>query len=159
MESVRSKSSELAAATETTYGNGNGKSNNLALVGGVVGGVLGAAALGLLGFLFWRRKGGSPAPPSPAQQSFFGQQPSSQPITPASPTFSTNTSYLGGLPVTYTPQPVWHPQQSTVLAPQGGTSSPIGGQTSAASQQSASPPPGRPGSAPAVHNFNPPVIV
>ena len=72
-------------------------------------------------------------PPSlPAGQQ--SHQPSSQPITLASPTlsptFSTNTSYLGGPPVTYAAQAGWHPQQSAV--PQG-TGSPTAGQTSAAS--------------------------
>ena len=156
LESVRSQSSSMA--TEAPYGTGN--SNNVALVGGVVGGVLGAIVLGLFGILLWRRKRSSPAPSSAGQQSFFGQQPSSQPITPASPTFSTNTSYYGGPPVTYAPQPGWRPQQSTVLALQGGASPPPGGQTSSASQRSASSPPGSTRNTLPVYTFNnPPVIV
>ena len=128
LESVRSQSSSMA--TEAPYGTGN--SNNVALIGGVVGGVVGVIVLGLFGIFWWKHKRGSPVPPSATQQSFFGKQPSSQPITPASATFSTNTSYLSGPPVTYAPQPGWHLQQPTV--PQGARA---GGQPSAASQQSA----------------------
>ena len=124
--------------TATTDDSSNGKgNNNVAVVGGAVGGVLGAAVIGLVGLLLWRRNRGGPPSPPAGQQPFLGQQPSSQPITPASPTFSTNTSYLGGPPITYAAQAGWQTQQSIV--PQG-AGSPTAGQTSVASQQSASPP-------------------
>ena len=147
--SVRSKSIEseasvaifgdstttTAATTENSNVNNNSNSNgNVALVGGAVGGALGATLLGLIGLLLWRRKRGTPDPPPASQRPFFGQQPSSQPITPASPTFSTNTGYLGGPPVTQSAQYGWAFQQSLSSV------SPAVGQTSAASYQSASPP-------------------
>ena len=95
---------ELPANTGDT-GNGNGNnSNNVALVGGVVGGVLGATLLGLISFLLWRRTKRVP-PPSSAGQQPFVQQPSPQPITPASPTFSTNSNYVGNSPFAYAAQP------------------------------------------------------
>jgi len=162
--SVRSKSIESAASvasvegkqyttprlddspTATVYGNDNDNSNsnsnsnsNVALVGGVVGGVLGATVLGLIGFLLWKRTKGAPASPPAGQQPFFGQPPSSQPITPASPTFSAHSHYFGGLPVTYAAQPGWNPQQLSALALPG-ADSPTAGQPSTTSQQSAPPP-------------------
>ena len=127
-------STTTATSNDNSNGNGN---NNTALVGGAVGGVLGATVIGLVGILLWRRNKGRPGSPPAGQQPFFGQQPSSQPITPASPAFSTNTGYLGGPPVTYATQPGWHPQQSIVSQ---GAGSPAADQTSAASEQSASPP-------------------
>ena len=133
LESVISQLSSMAAATQTAYGNSNKK---VALVGGAVGGVLGVTVLALLSIILWKRKKGSPIPPSATQQSFLGQQPSSQPITPASPSFSTNPSYFGGPPVTHAAQAGSHSPQPTMPY---GTGSPVAGQTSAASQQSAPP--------------------
>jgi len=122
----------VVAASDT----GNDNSNNkVALVGGVVGAVLGATVLGLIGLLLWRRKrGGAPAPLPTSQQPLFGQQPSSQPITPASMTFSANIS---GPSVTRAAQSRVHPQQPLrlVLPP---TNPPTAGQPGTASQQSAS---------------------
>jgi hypothetical protein len=132
--SVRSKSSESAASTGTTYGKGN---SNAALVGGAVGGALGAIMLGLIGVILWRRKRNAPAS-STVRQPFFSQQPSSQPITPTSPAFSTNSNYIGGPPVTHAAQPGWYPQQPAPLTLSEGASA--AGQTSTASQQSASTP-------------------
>jgi len=106
----------------------------MALVGGAVGGVLGATLLGVIGVLLWRRKRGMPAPPPAGQRPFFDQKPPFQPITPASPTFSTNTGYLDGHPVTHSAQYGWGFQQSPSSAP------PAVGQTSTVSHQSASPP-------------------
>ena len=126
----------LHIATESDAGNGNSNSsNNVALVGGVVGAVLGVTVLGLIGLLLWRRKRkGTSAPLPDRQQPFFSQHLSSQPITPASMTFSANSN---GPPVTHAAQPRSHPQQSLHLAlPRSG--SPTGGQTSTASQRSAS---------------------
>jgi hypothetical protein len=137
LERVSSKSSESAASTGITYGNGNGNSNT-AVVGGAVGGALGAIVLGLIGVLLWRRKRGTSAS-SAGQQPFVSQQPSSQPITPASLTFSLNSNYIGGPPVTHAPQPGWHPQHLAPLTLSEGV--PAAGQTSTASQQSASTPP------------------
>lgn len=131
--SVRSQSSESATSTGTTYGNGNG---NGPLVGGVVGGAIGVIVLGLIGVLLWRRKG--PYASIPSQQPFIGQQPSSQPITPASQIFPVNLNYIGGPPVTYATQPGRHPQQVAPLTLLEGAST--AGQTSTASQQPASTP-------------------
>ena len=130
VESVRSKSSEAAQATQNA-GDG-GRNSNAALVGGVVGGVLGAAVLGLIGILVWRRNRAAsnpppvipPSAPSSAQRPFFSQQPSSQPITPASQTFSMNSTRNGAPPVTYAPQAAWNPQQPapvTIPAAAGST--------------------------------------
>ena len=112
----------------------------MALVGGVVGGVLGAALLGLIVFFFLRRTK-RVAPSSPAgQRPFVVQQPSTQFITAASPTFSTDSNYLGGPPVTHAAQPRFHSQQSSLLALPG-TTSLAAGRDSIISQQSGSPPP------------------
>ena len=125
----------IATESDTGNSNNNNNNNNVALVGGVVGAVLGTAVLGLVGLLLWRRKRNGASAPLPARrQPFFGQQLSSQPITPASMTFSANSN---GPPVTHAAQPRSHPQQSLHLAlPRSG--SPTGGQTSTASQRSAS---------------------
>ena len=126
--------------SDTSTSNINTNTNtNVALVGGAVGGVLGATVLGLVGILLWRRKKGAPASPPAGQQPFTGQHPSSQPVTPASPTFSTNTSYLGGPPVTSAAQAGWHPQQSNTFGLVEGPSSSAAGRSGTASPQSASP--------------------
>jgi hypothetical protein len=159
LESVRSKSiasdasvatfggsptttATITAATSDT-GNGNGNSNsnsngNVALVGGAVGGVLGATVLGLIGVLLWRRTRGTPASPPAGQQLLVGGQTFSQPNTSASMTFSTNSNYIGGPPVTHAPQPGWNPQRSSLLAPSG-AGPPAAAQASSASLQSAPP--------------------
>jgi len=127
----------IAADVDTGNGNGNGN-NNTALVGGVVGAVLGATVLGLIGLLLWRRRRRGASAPLPARQEpFFVQQLSSQPISPASMTFSANSN---GPPVTHAAQPGSHPQQSLHLAlPPAGPST--AGQPSTASLRSASPEP------------------
>ena len=112
-----SRSSASVAATQ--YANSSG-GTNVALVGGAVGGALGAVVLILVGVLLWRRQ--RKAPPSAGQQPYYGA-PSSQPITPASQTFSSNSNYHGSPPVTSAPQPGWNPQLSPVTQ-QGGTGSP-----------------------------------
>jgi len=118
LASVAAESSRSAAATE--YANGSG-STNVALIGGAVGGALGAGVLVLVGVLLWRRKRGAPARSTTGQQPFFGPSPSS-PITPTSQTFSANSNYHGGPPVTSAPQPGWNPQLSPVTQ-QGGPGS------------------------------------
>jgi hypothetical protein len=128
----------IAATSDTGNGNSN---NNVALVGGVVGGVLGAAVLGLIGLLLWRRNKSTPPTLLAGQQSFIGQQPSSQPITPASMTFSTNSHYVSGPLVTHAAQPRSHPPQLSHLALPAAIS-PTAGQPSTASQESASSSPG-----------------
>ena len=143
MESVRSKSSESVAATQNVYGNGGG-SSNAALVGGVVGGVLGAAVLSLFGIFLWRRNRAVPtapsvAPsvaPSSAQRPFFGQQPSSLPITPASQTFSMSSNHTGVPPVTYAPQVAWPPQQLAPVTLPEAAGPHTAGRSAPASQQS-----------------------
>jgi len=107
-----------------------------------VGGALVAIVLLLIGVLLcWRkllnrRKGGVPLT---GRRPFFSQQPSSQPITPTSLTFPTNSNYIDGTPVTYATQSGWYPQQTTPLTLSGGASAAM--QTSAAPQQSDSAPP------------------
>ena len=136
LESVRSKSSESATATQTVYGNGGG-SSNASLVGGVVGGVLGAAVIGLLGILLWRRNRAAPtapsvpssAAPSSTHRPFFGQQPSSLPITPASQTFLMSSDHTGVPTVTNASQAAWYPQQLAPVTLQGATGSPTGSPT------------------------------
>ena len=127
LESARSKSSESTASTETTYSNGSG---NATLVGGAVGGALGALVLILIG-VFWCRH--SRGPPLTGQRPLVSHQPSSQPITPASHTFPTNSNYIGGPPVTNASQPGCHPQQLAPFTLSGGATA--AGQTSLASQQ------------------------
>jgi hypothetical protein len=107
-------------ATTTVAYYSNDKPDTAPIVGGVVGGVLGAAVLGLICVLLWRRKNGAPPSPSTGQQLVFGQQHSSQPVTPASAAFSTNTNYIGGPPVTYAAQSGWQQDRLTPLAlPEG----------------------------------------
>ena len=130
--SARPKSSESTAVTGTANsdGNSNGNSNgNASLVGGVVGGVLSAIVLFLIILLYWRNR----RPPPIGRRPFIGQQPSSQPITPASLTFSMNSNDIGGFPVTNAAQPGWRPQQLGPLTLSGGPHA--AGQTSTASQQ------------------------
>ena len=136
--SVASDHSRTSNDTSTSNTNTN-TNTNVALVGGAVGGVLGATVLGLVGILLWRRKKRAPASPPAGQKPFTGQHPSSQAVTPPSATFSTNTSYLGGPPVTYAAQAGWNPQQSSTFGLVGGPSSSAAGRTSTASPQSASP--------------------
>ena len=151
--SILSKSSESEASAKhktptiedfpentSGIGGGNGNNNNVALVGGVVGGVLGSALLGLIVFFLMRRCKRVAPPSSAGQRPFVVQQPSSQFITPASPTFSTNSNYLGGPPVAHAVQSRFQSQQSSLLALPGATS-PTAGRASIASQQSGSPPP------------------
>ena len=130
--SAHSQSSESVAGTGTTDGNGN-SNGNAPLVGGVVGGVLGAIVLVLIGILLGRRK--RRATPIGVQP-FTSQQPSSQPITPASLTFSMNSNDVGGSPVTNAALQGWHPRQLGPLTLSGGA--PSAGQISPASQQFAS---------------------
>ena len=126
--SARPKSSESAASTGNTNSNGNG-SGNAPLVGGVVGGVLGAVVLVLIVLLYRRNRG---APPI-GRRPFISQQPSSQPITPASLTFPMNSNDIGGSLVPNAAQSGWRPQQLGPLTLSGGP--PAAGQTSIASQQ------------------------
>lgn len=135
--SAHSQSSESVAGTGTTDGNGNGN-GNAPLVGGVVVGVLGAIVLVLIGILLVRRRRRAR---SIGRQPFTSQQPSSQPITPASLTFSMNSNDIGGSPVINTAQHGWHPQQLGPLTLSGGA--PVAGQISATSQQFASTRPSR----------------
>ena len=130
--SARSKSSESATSTGTTYSNGSG---NATLVGGAVGGVLGAIALVLIGVFLCRRNRGARLT---GRRPLFNQQPSSQPTTPASLTFPTNSNYIGGPPVTNTAQPEWHPPQFTPFTLSGGSTATD--QISPALQQYASTP-------------------
>lgn len=147
VKSVLSKSSESVAATQNVPGGGGGN-NNAVLVGGVIGGVLGAAALVLVGVLLWKRNRPAPTPPpaapssvpSSAQRPFFGQQPSSLPVTPNSQTFSMNSNYTGVPPVTYAPQAAWNSQQTTPVTLPGAAGPPDPRQSGLASQQSSSPP-------------------
>jgi hypothetical protein len=118
-------------------GGNNDKSNsnnNVALVGGAVGGVLGATVLGLIGLFLWRRTRGAPTSPPAGQQPFYGQQSSPQPVTPTSPTFSANSNYIGGPPVTFATPPGWNPQRSSLLA-QSGAGASATDQASTRSQQ------------------------
>jgi len=134
----RSRSLSSAEHSRSIYSNSNSNGdNNVALVGGVVGGVLGAAVICLVGIILLKRKRGAAASSSAGQQPFHGQQSSSQPITPASPTFSTNSNYISTPPVTYAAYPGWYPQQPPVLMMPEGAGPPVAGQTSTASQQSA----------------------
>jgi len=112
---------------------------NVALVGGAVGGALGATLLGLIGVLLWRRKRRTPASSPDIQRPFFGQQLSSQPITPASPTFSTDTGYPSGPPVTHAAQYGWRFQQPLSSVLSEGAGAPVVGRMSTASNQSALP--------------------
>jgi hypothetical protein len=108
--------------TDNISGIGSGKSNrnnNVALVGGAVGGVLGATVLGLIGLFLWRRTRGAPASLPAGQQPFYGQQSSPQPVTPTSPTFSANSNSIVGPPVTFATPPGWNPQRSSLLALSG----------------------------------------
>ena len=134
LESARSTSSESVASTGTTYSSG---SSNATLVGGAVGGALGALALVLIGVVvvLYRRN----RAPTTGRRPLFSQQPSSQPITPASQTFPKDSNYLGGPPVTDAAQPGWGPQQFAPFTLSGGAS--VAGQTSLASQQYGSTPP------------------
>ena len=109
-------------------GNGNGNNNNtVALVGGVVGGCLGVAVLGLIGILLLRRRAA----------------PASQPINRATSTlaFSTDSNHKGGPPVTYAAQPGWHPQQPSRLSLPPGAGPPAAGHFNISSRQSGAPPP------------------
>ena len=111
-------------------------------MGGAVGGALGAVVIVLIVILVWRHKKGARTPPS------AGQQPSPQPVTP---TFSTNSNYTGGPPLTYAAPAVWHPQQPAVFTPPQDVGSSVSGQTSPPSRQSAPSPYGRPNT---IHQAN-----
>ena len=128
-----SRSLESAASTGTTYSSGSG---NATLVGGAVGGALGALVLVLIGVFLCRRNRGAP---NTGQKPLFSQQPSSQPITPTSQTFPTDSNYTGGPPVNNAAQPGWGPQQFAPLTLSGGVAA--AGQTSLASQKLDSTPP------------------
>lgn len=134
---ARPKSSESTASTGTTNGNGNSNGNsngNGPLVGGTVaGGIVMIVLVLIIGVFLYRRNRG--APPIP-RRPFISQQPSSQPITPASLTFSMNSNDIGGCPVTNTAQPGWNAQQITPFTLFGGP--PAAGQPSTAPQQYAS---------------------
>ena len=132
LASARSKSSESATSTGTTYSNGSG---NATLVGGAVGGVVGAIALVSIGIILCRRNKKARLI---GQRPLFSQQSSSQPITPASLTFPTNSDYIGGPPVTNAAQPGWHPPLFTPFTLSGGATAT--GQTSPALQQYGSAP-------------------
>lgn len=125
-----SRSLESAASTGTTYSNGSGKAT---LVGGVVGGVLGVLSLVLVGVVLYRRNRRASLT---SQRPSLSQQPSSQPITPPSLIFPTNSNHIGGHPVTNAAQPGCHPRQLAPVTLSGGATT--AGQTSFASQQFAS---------------------
>jgi len=133
-----STSSEIAE-TGTTSTNGNG---NAAVVGGAVGGALGVVVLVLigvlLGVLLYRRRNAAPV---------TGQRPTSseQPITPASMTFSTNSTFTGSSPVTKPAVPVF-------MAPFTLSGAPAARQTSTASQQPTVKQRILPGRAPVIQN-------
>jgi len=128
--SVESRSRSLSSAEHSRYIYNNSNSNgdgNVALVGGVVGGVLGAAVICLIGILLLKHKRGAAASSSAGQQPFYGQQSPSQPITPARPRFSTNPNYIGAPPVTYAAYPGWYPQRPPVLVMPEGAGPPVAG--------------------------------
>jgi hypothetical protein len=104
------------------------------VLAGAVGGALGALVIVLIGIILWQRKKGARTPPSAGQQQFFGQQPSSQPSTPTSP---TNSNYTGGPPVTYAAQAGWHPQQPTPFTLPAGARHSVASLTGPPSWQSA----------------------
>ena len=132
LASARSKSSESAASTGTTDSNGSG---NATLVGEVVGGVLGAIGFVAIGIVLCRRNMRARLT---GQRPLFSQRPSSQPITPASPTFPTNSNYIGRPPVTNSAQPGSRPEQLAHFTSSGGATAV--GQTNLAPHQSASTP-------------------
>jgi len=89
---VKKRTHTGTAATTNDKSNSN---NSSAIVGGVIGGVLGMNAL-VLCIILWRRHRGTP--------------PSARPITPTSR--PTNTRSLGGPPVTRAAQAGSRSQQS-----------------------------------------------
>ena len=132
LASARSKSSESATSTGSAYSNSSG---NATLVGGAVGGVLGAIALVSIGVILCRRYRRARLA---GQRPLRSQKPSSQPINPAPLTFPTNSNYIGDPPVINAAQPRWCPDQLTPFTFSGGATA--AGQISLALHQPASTP-------------------